>query len=197
MMMRELKESESFSSCERYLFDASASSYASIMKYCSDAEIRKRFYEARVSFASTGKYDNAPIILDILRLRNEKAEILGYESYAHLSLEFKMAESPSQVLELFEGISGKAKPKAQEEMKAISEHFGIQNMNAWDSSYYARKYREEKYSLDEAELKKYFVFENVLQAMFETVQRLYNIEMKEIQAQVYNKDVKVYEVHRG
>lgn len=69
-------------------------------------------------------------------------------------------------------------------------------MHAWDSAYYSRKYREEKYAFDESELKKYFVFEQVLSGMFQTVKKLYNIEMKPILANVYNEDVVVYEVYK-
>lgn len=71
------------------------------MKYCSDPEIRKHFYETRISFATSGKYDNRSIVLDILHLRDEKAKILGYHNFAELKLEFKMAQSPKQVKDLF------------------------------------------------------------------------------------------------
>ena len=73
----------------------------SIMKYCSDSDIRKYFYEFRHKVATTGEHDNTPIILETLKLRKQKAQILGFENYAQLSLKFKMAESPEQIMELF------------------------------------------------------------------------------------------------
>jgi oligopeptidase A len=163
-----------------FLFDASAASHTAIMRYCSDESIRKHFYEARIQFASAWKYDNREIILKILKLREEKSHILGYKNYAELSLVFKMAETPEQIQTLFENISKKARPKAEAELQEIKSYFWLTHLEAWDSSYYSRKLREEKYTLDEKELKKYFVFENVRDALFETVKRLYSIEMKKI-----------------
>jgi len=179
-----------------YLFDASQGSYMSIMKYCSDSSIRKDFYQARQMTASWWKYNNKPLILEMLSLRQEKAEILWFENYAQLSLVFKMADSPEQIIELFSDISRKAKPKAQSEIDEICEYFKLEDIQNWDIWYYANKLKQEKYSFDSKELKKYFVFENVLEWMFETIFRLYNLEFKEIQVNTYNKDVTVYKVFK-
>jgi len=179
-----------------YLFDSSQSSYMSIMKYCSDSQVRKIFYEARQSIATKGKHNNKPIILEILALRERKAEILGFKNYAELSLKFKMAESPEQIINLFSDISGKAKPKAQAELDEICEYFNINDLQNWDVSYYANKLKQEKYDFDSKKLKEYFVFENVLSAMFETIQKLYNLQFKEIHVNVYNEDVIVYEAYK-
>ncbi len=179
-----------------YLFDSSQGSYMSIMKYCSDSSVRRDFYEARQNVASNGKYNNKSIILEILALRERKAEILGFRSYAELSLKFKMAESPDQIIDLFSNISEKAKPKAQAELDEITEYFNIQELQNWDVTYYANKLREEKYDFDSKKLKEYFVFENVLSGMFETIYKLYNLEFKEINIDTYNEDVTVYEVYK-
>jgi len=154
------------------------------MKYCNDSEVRKHFYEARHAFATTGKYNNKPVILHILRLREKKAKLLGFANYGELSLQFKMAESPEQIIELFSGISKKAKIKAEKEIQEIQEYFHLQEIHAWDLTYYARKLREEKYALDDRELKKYFEFEKVLSGMFEVVNQLYGLDMKEITSSV-------------
>lgn len=166
------------------------------MKYCSDENIRKHFYNARIQFASSGQYDNRENILKILALREEKAHILGYTNYAELSLVFKMAESPEQVKTLFGEISQKARPKAEAELEEIKSYFKLENLNAWDSSFYSRKLREKKYELDEKELKKYFVFENVRDALFETVKRLYGIEMRKREASTYTSEIELYEVYK-
>lgn len=179
-----------------FLFDASAASHAAIMKYCSDANIRKHFYEARIQFASSGKYDNRQNILTMLKLREEKAHILGYKNYAELSLVFKMAETPEQVKTLFGDISKKARPKAQAELEEIKNYFNLENLDAWDSSYYSRKLREQKYEFDEKELKKYFVFENVRAALFETVKRLYNLELQKKDVELYTSEAEFYEVYK-
>jgi oligopeptidase A len=181
---------------EGFLFDSSQGSYMSIMKYCSDNQVRKDFYEARQQVATSGEFNNKPLILEILTLRERKAEILGFNNYAELSLKFKMAESPEQIIALFSDISEKAKPKAQSELDEIREYFNLQDLQNWDVSYYANKLREEKYDFDSKKLKEYFVFENVLTGMFETISRLYNLEFKEIVTSKYNEDVTVYEVYR-
>jgi len=180
-----------------YLFDASGSSYGTIMKYCSDSSVRKHFYESRNSFATTGKYNNNPIILEILKLREQKAVLLGFKNYSELSLHFKMAESPEQVKNLFWEIAEQARPKAILELQEIREYFNLKELDIWDLGYYANKLKQEKYTFDSRELKKYFVYENVLAGLFETTQRLYNIEMKKTDIVSYSEDVEIYEVYRN
>jgi len=181
---------------EWYLFDASVWAYISIMKYCSDSSVRKEFYEARQSFGSVWKFDNRENILEILALRNEKAVILGYKNYAELSLEFKMAESSDQIIELFSDISQRAKPKALEEISEIQEYFEVDSIDEWDLSYFARRLKEEKYSLDERKLKEYFEFTAVKKWMFDIMQKLYGIEMNLLEIDTYGDDVDVYEIYR-
>jgi len=179
-----------------YLFDSSQSSYMSVMKYCSDSEVRKHFYEFRQSVASNWEYNNKWLILEILQLRERKAILLGFNNYAELSLKFKMADSPEQVIELFSEISSKWKVKAQSEIDEITQYFHLEDIQTWDISYYANKLREEKYSLDSKELKKYLLFDNVLWAMFETIFKLYKLEFREIQVDTYNESVTIYEVYK-
>lgn len=181
---------------EWYLFDASQWSYVSVIKYCSDSSVRKHFYESRNMFATHGKHNNKPLILETLKLREKKAKLLGFKNYAELSLKFKMAESPEQILELFADISQKAKPKSASELSEIREYFDIKDLQIWDLSYYANILKKEKYVLDERELKEYFEFESVKSGMFEIVQRLYGIEMKKLDNNSYHNDVEVYEVSR-
>ena len=195
-----------------FLFDASQWSYMAIMKYCSDSSVRKHFYEARNLYATEDECSNKAVILKILKLRDKKAKLLGFKNYAEFSLHFKMAESPNQVIELFGEISEKARPKAQAELDEIREYCNLQELHSWDLSYYARKLREEKYALDEKELKKYFQFEKVLAGMFGIIQKLYWIEMKELVANEaspsskgekiqewgsFLDDIQVYEVSRN
>ena len=148
-----------------FLFDASHASYSAIMKYCSDPEVRKYFYDARNQFASEGKYDNREIILEILTLRQEKAQILGKNNYAELALHFQMAENPEQVMTLLENMSTQAQKKAEAEIAELREYFGLKHVELWDMSYYARKLKAEKYALDEKELKKYFELRSVKEGM--------------------------------
>ena len=180
-----------------YAFDSSASSYLAIMKYCSSSDIRKFFAETHSSFASEGKFDNRKIILDLISLKNKKAKLLGYNNFAELSLELKMAESPKQVLELLEGLSRKAKIKALKEIEEIKNYFDLSKINSWDTAYYSRILKKEKYALDDAKLKEYFEFENTKKELFDTVKKLYSIEMKEIEVEgKYDEDIEIYEVYK-
>lgn len=180
-----------------YLFDASQWAYTSIMKYCSDSSVRQYFYEQRQQFATKWERNNKPIILETLKLRNQKAQLLGFKNYAELSLHFKMAESPEQIIELFGNISAKAKVKGQKELDEITDYFVLSEIQVWDLGYYANKLRQEKYAFDDKELKKYFEFEKVLEGMFEIIHKLYGIEMKKIEIESYDEDVSVYEVSKG
>ena len=180
-----------------YLFDADPSSYVAILKYCSDANIRKDFEKIQNSFASKWKFDNREIILNILKNKKQKAEILWYKNYAQMSLNSKMADSPKQVFELIQGISKTAKTKAIEEREELKKYFNLTEINSYDMGFYSRKYKEEKYNLDEKELKKYFKYENVLEYLHTFVKQFLGIEMREISASVYSKSVKTYEVYRN
>jgi Zn-dependent oligopeptidase len=181
-------------------FDSSASSYISIMKYCSNSEIRKHFAESHSSFASSGKHDNRENVLKLIRLKDKKAKILWYKNYWELSLEFKMAKSPEEVIHLLTTLSNKAKNKALRELDEIKDFFKLESIDSWDMAYYSRILKEKKYKLDDKKLKEYFEFENTKKALFETVERLYNIKMKPCRyvalLHLYNSDIEVYEVYK-
>jgi len=165
---------------EWYAFDASSSSYIAIMKYCSSSEIRKHFADSHSAFASNWKYDNRKNVLKIINLKDKKAKLLWYKNFAELSLEFKMAESPEEIINLLSNLSQKAKPKAQKEIDEIKEFFNLKELNSWDMWYYSRILKEKKYNLDDKKLKQYFEFNNTQKALFETVEKLYWIEMRKI-----------------
>jgi oligopeptidase A len=180
-----------------YLFDADPSSYLAILKFCSDENIRAYFEKAQNSFASAGKFDNREIILNILKNKKAKSEILGYKNAAEMSLNSKMADSPEQIFELIQGISEKAKVKALSEKEVLKEYFKLEKIATYDMAFYSRKYKEEKYNLDEKELKKYFEFESVLDYLHNFVKDFLGIEMKSLNIPTYSEDIKVYEVSRN
>jgi Zn-dependent oligopeptidase len=93
------------------------------MKYCSDSEVRREFFEARNSFAIATPHDNKKTILEILTLRQKKSKLLGFKNYAELSLHFKMADTPTQVMDLFSGIAEKSRQKANSEITEIQNFF--------------------------------------------------------------------------
>jgi Zn-dependent oligopeptidase len=181
-----------------YAFDSSSSSYISIMKYCSSSEIRKYFADAHSSFASNWKYDNRENVLKIINLKDKKAKLLWYKNYAGLSLEFKMAESSKQVIDLLSDLWTKAKPKALDEIEEIKSFFNLEDINSWDMGYYSRILKEKKYKLDDKKLKQYFEFENTQKALFETVGNLYWIKMEKIDFEwKYDENVEIYKVYKN
>ncbi|WP_424136372.1 M3 family metallopeptidase [Roseomonas chloroacetimidivorans] len=146
-----------------------------------------------------GEHDNRPLIPEILALRNERAQLLGYRNFAEFRLADSMAGTQEAVQNLLAEVWEPAKRKAAAErdrLLAVARKDGFEGPLApWDWRFYAEKVRQADYDLDEAELKPYFVFENIQQAAFDTATRLFGITFAEIpQAPVYHPDVRAYEV---
>ena len=184
---------------EAYLFDASWWSYASIMSYCSDTKIREHFYKTKNQFASSGKYDNRQIILDILTLRSQKASLLGYNNYAEYSFEHKMAESPKKVINLIKEVASKAKRKWQEEIETLKSYFWLDTLDYWDISYYTRKYKEEVFSYDEKQLKQYFELDTTIAGMFQLASHLFWVEFSPVsnfESKKYHPDTQLFAVKK-
>lgn len=179
---------------EGWLFDEDPTSYQAIMKYCHDKKIRWDFARTFYSFASKWKYDNRENILNILKLKKEKADLLGYKSYAELSLNSKMADSPKQVFDLIEWISDKAYIKAEIELNELKTYFNLDKLDSEDLAYYSRIYKEKNYDIDEKELKNYFEFENTIAYLHDVSKEFYWIELKEISSNL--EDIRAYEVYK-
>jgi len=179
-----------------YLFDSDPTSYSAIMKYCSSQEIRAHFEKASYTTASTWKFDNREIVLEILKLKDKKAKLLWYKNYAELSLNDKMADSPEQVFELLNSTSEKAIKKAELDLKEVKDYFNLDHIETYDLAYYTRILKEQKYSLDEKELKKYFEFEDVISYLHRFIEDFYTLEIKKIELESYNSDVRVYEIYK-
>ena len=179
-----------------YLFSADPSSYMAIMKYSGDKDTRKYFQKTRSKFASSWKYDNRKIILDILKYKKEKAIILWYKNYAELSLNNKMATSPKEVIKLMKEISTKAKDKALEEIETLKKYFNLRDLRDYDLAYYSTKYKKENYDLDDKYLKQFFEYENVLSYLHNLAKDFFWVELKEIKENCYQENVKIYEVYK-
>ncbi|MDR1988255.1 MAG: M3 family metallopeptidase [Candidatus Peribacteria bacterium] len=136
------------------------------------------------------------MVLELLKLKNEKAKILGYKNYAELSLNSKMADSPKDVFKLLKTILKKAKNKAKLDLKELKEYFKLEKIHSYDVAYYSRILKEQKYEVDEKELKKYFEFENVLDYLHRFVEKFYNIEIKQVSLKSYDSEVRIYEVYK-
>ncbi|SFI13611.1 M3 family metallopeptidase [Halpernia frigidisoli] len=182
-----------------YVITLQYPSYIPAMTYAKNRELRKELALAngKKSFAND-EFDNQNLIKDILKLKQEKAKILGYKSYADYVLEERMAKSPEKVLDFLEELLTKAKPYAQkeiDELKTLAKKDGIEDLQSYDHSYYAEKLRKEKYDLNDEELKPYFCLEEVQSAVFDLAEKLFSLTFKEVtDVQKYHPEIKTYEV---
>ena len=121
-----------------YLFDADPTAYWDILMYCSNPTIRRDFAQAKNAFATQWEFDNRPLILEIIQLKDKKAKLMGYKNFAELSLAKKMAKKPEVVRELLDGITQKAREKAYSDVQEVKDFYGIETMEYWDSAFFQR-----------------------------------------------------------
>ncbi|MCW8974175.1 MAG: oligopeptidase A [Sedimenticola sp.] len=179
-------------------------SYMPVMTYADNRELRREMYEAYSTRASdqgpdAGKWDNSEIMEQILQLRHEQSQILGFANYAERSLARKMAPSTDQVVTFLTDLAEKSRPQALkelEELKAFAqEQFGINELEAWDIGFYAEKLRQHRYAITQEELKPYFPEHQVLSGMFAVVQRLYGIQISQVEEfDSWHPDVRFFEI---
>jgi oligopeptidase A len=152
---------------------------------CKDAEA-----------STTVRWDNTPLIGGILRLRREAAELLGFRSYAEVSLAAKMADTPAEVLGFLDELGVRARPYAEkdyEELKAFArDELGLADPQAWDNTYVSEKLSVARYSFSDQEVKQYFPEPRVLAGLFKLVETLYGLHVREDSAPVWHPDVKFY-----
>jgi oligopeptidase A len=173
-------------------------SYLPVMQYADNRELREQLYRAYVTRASEfgpTELDNTALITDILKLRREAAQMLGFNSYAEVSLAAKMADTPSEVLHFLDELAARAKPYAEKDMaelRAFAREIGIDDLQAWDNAYVSEKLRVARYSFSDQEVKQYFPEPRVLAGLFKLVETLYGLHITETSAPVWHPDVKFY-----
>jgi oligopeptidase A len=176
-------------------FTLQAPSYLAVMTYLDDAAIRREFYMAYVNRAVDGKHDNRPVMLRILALRREKANLLGYRDFADLVLQDRMAKEGKRAQDFIADLRVKTEDAFLAENRELMEFAG-RKLEPWDVGYYAEKLRASLYNFDEEALRPYFPLDSVVRGMFEITGRLYGIRVAEIQGvPVWHADVKYYEIH--
>jgi len=176
-----------------------APSYMPVMQFCTNRGLREEMYRAYVTRASEfGKpdWDNTGLIAQILELRREAAQMLGFSSYAEVSLEPKMAQTPAEVTAFLEELSKRARPYAErdvEEMRTYAgKELGLADLQAWDTAWVSEKLRETRYAFSETEVKQYFPEPRVLAGLFRVIETLYGLTIHEDSAPVWHPDVKFY-----
>lgn len=163
--------------------------YVAVMSYADNRTLRQNVYKAYITRASDQsddvyQWDNSRIMEDILRLRHDLAQLLGFEHYAAYSLATKMAQSSEQVVNFLKQLADAALPFAQQEMQTLIEFAqktdGLSTLAPWDIAYYSEKLRQQCYDLSQEDLRPYFPIDRVLSGMFTVIEKLYGMHVTEI-----------------
>lgn len=182
-----------------WAFTLHAPSRLAVLQYADDRQLRHDIYRGYTSLASSGEYNNHPVINDILKVRSAKAKLLGFPNYASYMTDNVMAKTPQNALDLLMQVWQPTVDKVKEEvaeMQQLANDRGDKiKIEPWDYYYYAEKVRAKKYDLDENEVRPYFEVDSVRKGIFTLAERLYGVKFKELpDAPKYHPDVKVYEV---
>ena len=184
---------------EGYVITLQYPSYLPAMTYAESRELRKELALAngKKSF-DNGEFDNQNLVKELVNLRQQKVELLGYKNYAEFVLEERMAQSPLKVFDFLNELLAKAKPYAEkeiEELKSLAKADGIEEMQSWDHTFYAEKLRKQKFDIDDEELKPYFPLEKVQESVFGLAGKLFGLHFKEVNnIEKYHPEVKTYEI---
>lgn len=185
---------------EGWLFNLSYPSYVPFMKYADNRELRKELYTAYNTKATEGDIDNKPVVKKIVNCRLRIAKLLGFKDYASYVLQKRMAENKENVYDLLNNLLTAYKPTALNEVaevqKYAKEHGADFELMPWDWSYYSEKLREEKYSINDEQLKPYFELERVKKGVFGLATRLYGLRFeKNSDIPVYHPEVEAFDVY--
>ncbi|WOC39468.1 M3 family metallopeptidase [Polaribacter sp. HL-MS24] len=183
-----------------WIFTLDYPSYIPFLTYADNRELRKKMAIAAGKKAfQKNEYNNEQIVLDIVKLRHQRANLLGYKTHAHFVLEERMAETPEKVIAFSNELLQKAKPAAKREFEDLANYAkkldGIEQLQKWDGAYYAEKLKKEIFDLDQEILKPYFELENVINGAFSIAHKLFDLNFKEVfDIDTYHKEVKTYRV---
>ena len=175
------------------------------MTYADNRELRQEHYQAFATRASdqgpdAGRWDNTDIMEQTLALRHEKAQLLGFNNYAELSLAAKMADKPEDVISFLEDLADKSWRQGRKDLAELREfaeqYYGIADLQSWDMSYYSEKMRQHFYQLSQEEVKTYFPANRVLAGLFTVVERLYGLQIEAIsEFDSWHPDVQFFQIH--
>ena len=183
----------------KWVFTTKKPSMLPFLTYSTKRELREKLYRGYLDRCNyNDSIDNKQVINDIVRLRTERAHLLGYPTHAHYVLDVQMARTPKNVYSMMDDLWAPALERAKAEMEAMREMMksetGLDDFASWDWWYYAEKVRKRDYSLDESSLRPYFSLENVRSGIFELSNRLYGLTFRPVQLPVYHEECETYEV---
>ncbi|MEY2995161.1 MAG: hypothetical protein RL357_2096 [Pseudomonadota bacterium] len=181
--------------------------YLPVMQFAEDRALRETLYRAYVTRASeqaegegAAERDNTAVMDELLALRHEEAQLLGFDNYAQLSLATKMADTAEQVTDLLENLARQAKPHALQDVAALRayarEHLQLDDPQPWDWTYISEKLKEARYAYSEQEVKPYFQAPRVLEGLFKLVEQLFNVRIAPDKASVWHPSVSFYKIER-
>ncbi len=180
--------------------------YLPVMQFATSSALRATLYRAYVTRASlesapeAQKFDNAPVMQEILALRQEEAKLLGFANFGELSIAPKMAESPEVVISFLRDLARRARPYAERDVAELrafaAEHLGLHDPQAWDWPFIGEKLKEARYAFSEQEVKQYFTLPKVLAGLFKIVESLFDVRISLDSAPVWNESVQFYRVER-
>jgi len=181
--------------------------YLPVMQFAKSSALRQKLYTAYVTRASDqtapefSSLDNSPLIREILQLRQEEAQLLGYRNFAEVSVATKMAESPQKVIAFLRDLAQRAKPFAEQDLQDMrqfaAETLNMPNPQAWDWPYVGEKLKEKRYSFSEQEVKQYFTAPKVLKGLFKIIETLFEVSIHPDQAPVWHPAVGFYRIERN
>jgi oligopeptidase A len=181
--------------------------YLPVMQFVKSSELRHKLYRAYVTRASDQaegegkKFDNAELIREILALRQEEAQLLGYRNFGEVSVVPKMAESPEQVIQFLRDLSVKARPYAERDVADLRayarDELGMADPQPWDWPYISERLKEARYAFSEQELKEYFTAPRVIAGLFKIVETLFEVAIRRDTAPVWHPAVEFYRIERN
>ena len=172
-------------------------SYFPFMKYSDNRELREKLYKAYVSRADLGELDNNPLIDRILQLRQEQAHLLGYSTYAEVSLARKMANSVDEIEKLLDNLRQVSYKAAKQDLEALKTFAGTDDLKHWDIAYWSEKQRQAKFNFSAEELRPYFPLPRVLEGIFSLAKRIFGVEIiaADGKAPIWHPDVRYFQIN--
>lgn len=183
----------------KWFFNLDMPSYLPLIQYADNRSLREKIWRGYNGQAFEGEYDNCETVLEVVRLRHERAQLLDYTTHAHYVLERRMAERPETVWDFLEQLKNAYKPAAEKDLKQLQdftdEQEGPNPLQPWDIAYYSEKLKQKLFDFSSEDFRPYFQLDKVIEGCFEHYTKLFNLQFKPAGGYpVWHEDVKVFEV---
>ncbi|OYT88241.1 MAG: oligopeptidase A [Burkholderiales bacterium PBB6] len=187
-----------------YKFTLHAPSYIPVMQYAEHRPLREALYRGYVTRASDlgpAERDNSAVMTELLQLRQEEARLLGFASYAEVSLAAKMASTPAEVMQFLRDLAAKARPSALNDLAELREfaarELGLAELQTWDTAFASEKLKEARYAFSDQDVKAYFPLAKVLDGLFRIIETLFEVAIRPAEAAVWHPAVRFFRIERA